>query len=100
LGQPVPGVPPGGPAGGEGVVRVTDAHVRLPCMTETKEPGAYPDVAVPAPMPHATEEQVEAASHDTKRAQVLYHDWEAESYDDKWSIPYDQRCVEYPRSRF
>ena len=28
---------------------------------------------------------------------MLYHDWEAESYDDKWSISYDQRCVDYAR---
>ncbi len=69
-------------------------------MTETKEPGAYPDVAVPAPTPHATEAQVEAARHDTKLAQVLYHDWEAESYDEKWSISYDQRCIDYARGRF
>ena len=42
--------------------------VRLPFMTE-----------ILAPNPHATAEQVEAARHDTKLAQVLYHDWEAES---------------------
>ena len=48
--------------------------------------------------PHATAEQVEAgAAHDSKLAQVLYHDWEAETYDDKWSISYDQRCVDYAR---
>ena len=51
-------------------------------------------------MPHATAEQVEAARHDSKLAQVLYHDWEAESYDDKWSISYDQRCIDYARGRF
>ena len=33
----------------------------------------------PAPRPHATAEQVEAARKDTKLAQVLYHDWEAET---------------------
>ncbi len=54
----------------------------------------------PAPQPHATAEQVEAARRDSKLAQVLYHDWEAESYDDKWSISYDQRCVDYARGRF
>ncbi|HLR99466.1 MAG TPA: class I SAM-dependent methyltransferase [Mycolicibacillus parakoreensis] len=54
----------------------------------------------PAPNPHATAEQVAAARHDSKLAQVLYHDWEAESYDDKWSISYDQRCVDYARGRF
>jgi ubiquinone/menaquinone biosynthesis C-methylase UbiE len=54
----------------------------------------------PAPQPHATAEQVEAARRDSKLAQVLYHDWEAESYDEKWSISYDQRCVDYARGRF
>src|ERR1700675_2429008 len=53
-----------------------------------------------APNPHATAEEVEAARHDSKLAQVLYHDWEAESYDDKWSISYDQRCIDYARDCF
>ena len=48
----------------------------------------------PAPQPHATAEQVEAALKDSKLAQILYHDWEAETYDDKWSISYDKRCVD------
>jgi hypothetical protein len=52
------------------------------------------------PNPHATAEQVAAARRDSKLAQVLYHDWEAESYDDKWSISYDQRCIDYARGRF
>ncbi|MCU1645357.1 MAG: Malonyl-[acyl-carrier protein] O-methyltransferase [Nocardia sp.] len=54
----------------------------------------------PAPNPHATEAQVQAAYSDNKLAQVLYHDWEAETYDDKWSISYDERCIEYARGRF
>ncbi|MCX6493127.1 MAG: class I SAM-dependent methyltransferase [Rhodococcus sp.] len=54
----------------------------------------------PAPNPHATAEQVEAARSDTKLAQVLYHDWEAETYDDKWSISYDERCIDYAQGRF
>lgn len=45
-------------------------------------------------------DEVEAARTDPKRANVLYHDWEAETYDDKWSISYDQRCVDYARDRF
>ena len=53
-----------------------------------------------APQPHATAEQVEAARHDSKLAQVLYHDWEAENYDEKWSISYDQRCIDYARDCF
>ena len=48
----------------------------------------------------ATAEQVAAAYEDNKLAQVLYHDWEARSYDDKWSISFDQRCVDYARDRF
>lgn len=58
------------------------------------------DAADPAPNPHATAEEVEAAMHDSKLAQVLYHDWEAETYDEKWSISYDQRCIDYARGRF
>jgi SAM-dependent methyltransferase len=54
----------------------------------------------PVPNPHATAEQVEAAWRDPKLANVLYHDWEAGSYDDKWSISYDQRCIDYAVDRF
>src|SRR5215470_15473990 len=52
------------------------------------------------PAAQVTADQVEAARHDTKLAQVLYHDWEAETYDEKWSISYDQRCIDYARGRF
>ena len=45
-------------------------------------------------------EEVEAARDDPKRANILYHDWEADSYDEKWSISYDERCVTYARERF
>jgi ubiquinone/menaquinone biosynthesis C-methylase UbiE len=48
----------------------------------------------------ATPEQVEAAWSDPKLANVLYHDWEAGSYDEKWSISFDQRCIDYARDRF
>jgi SAM-dependent methyltransferase len=54
----------------------------------------------PVPNPHATAEQVAAARHDRKLANVLYHDWEAGSYDDKWSISYDERCITYAAERF
>jgi ubiquinone/menaquinone biosynthesis C-methylase UbiE len=50
--------------------------------------------------PHATAEQIEAAWHDPKLANVLYHDWEASSYDEKWSISFDERCIDYARDRF
>jgi len=49
---------------------------------------------------HPTAEQVERAWSDPKLANVLYHDWEAESYDEKWSISYDERCIAYARDRF
>nr|WP_043722570.1 class I SAM-dependent methyltransferase [Kutzneria sp. 744] len=54
----------------------------------------------PAPNPHATEEQVQAAWDDPKLANVLYHDWEAGTYDEKWSISYDERCISYATGRF
>ena len=53
-----------------------------------------------APTTHATAEQVEAAWSDPKLANVLYHDWEAGSYDEKWSISFDERCIAYARDRF
>src|SRR3982751_5874085 len=53
-----------------------------------------------AEKPAATAEQIEAAWNDNKLAQVLYHDWEASTYDEKWSISYDERCVSYARDRF
>ena len=53
-----------------------------------------------APTPYATAEQVEAAWQDPKLANVLYHDWEAASYDDKWAISFDERCTDYARDRF
>lgn len=37
---------------------------------------------------------------DPKAANIAYHDWEAETYDEKWSISYDQRCIDYARDRF
>jgi SAM-dependent methyltransferase len=85
-----------------GVVRMA---TRLRSMTRTsntaEDPARSADVAEdPAPTHNATAEQVEAARHDSKLAQVLYHDWEAENYDEKWSISYDQRCVDYARGRF
>ncbi len=50
--------------------------------------------------PHASSEQVAAAWHDPKLANVLYHDWEAGTYDEKWSISYDERCITYALDRF
>ncbi|MCW2631197.1 MAG: Methyltransferase type 11, partial [Pseudonocardia sp.] len=53
-----------------------------------------------APDPHPSAERVAAARDDPKLANVLYHDWEAGSYDEKWSISYDQRCIDYAADRF
>ena len=54
----------------------------------------------PVPNPHATAAQVEAAYRDPKLANVLYHDWEAGTYDEKWSISYDERCISYATDVF
>ncbi|GAA1230427.1 class I SAM-dependent methyltransferase [Oryzihumus leptocrescens] len=48
----------------------------------------------------ASAEEVARAYEDNKLAQVLYHDWEAQTYDDKWSISFDERCIAYARDRF
>ena len=48
----------------------------------------------------ASEADVERAWADNKLAQVLYHDWEAQNYDAKWSISFDERCISYARDRF
>ncbi len=52
------------------------------------------------PNPNPTAAEVERARTDVKLANVLYHDWEATTYDAKWSISYDQRCIDYARDRF
>ncbi len=52
------------------------------------------------PIAVATAEDVRRAYDDNTLAQVLYHDWEAQTYDEKWSISFDDRCVDYARDRF
>jgi len=37
---------------------------------------------------------------DMKQKQTIYHDWESRTYDEKFSISYDQRCIDYARDRF
>ena len=46
------------------------------------------------------EGQLQEAWRDPKLANVLYHDWEASTYDEKWHISYDERCITYARDRF
>jgi SAM-dependent methyltransferase len=41
----------------------------------------------------------EAPRLDPKTANVVYHDAAARSYDDKWSISFDERCIGYVRQR-
>jgi ubiquinone/menaquinone biosynthesis C-methylase UbiE len=47
-----------------------------------------------------TAADVQAAWADPKLANELYHDWEASTYDAKWSISFDQRCIDYAHDRF
>jgi ubiquinone/menaquinone biosynthesis C-methylase UbiE len=35
-----------------------------------------------------------------KEQQEAYHDWEAKTYEEKFSISYDERCIDYARDRF
>jgi ubiquinone/menaquinone biosynthesis C-methylase UbiE len=39
-------------------------------------------------------------SLDPKTANIIYHDWEARSYDQKWSISFDERITAYAREKF
>jgi ubiquinone/menaquinone biosynthesis C-methylase UbiE len=43
---------------------------------------------------------VAAAFADPRLAQVVYHDWESGTYDDKWSISFDERCIAFAADRF
>jgi len=47
-------------------------------------------------------EQVPPDVHslDIKAKQRAYHDWESRTYDEKFSISYDERCIDYARDRF
>ena len=42
----------------------------------------------------------DTATMGLKEKQAAYHDWESRSYDDKFSISYDERCIDYARARF
>lgn len=70
-------------------------------MSEVEStPHLQPAGARSEPQPVASAADVEAAWTDPKLANVLYHDWEAGTYDEKWSISFDQRCIDYARERF
>ena len=51
-------------------------------------------------MSQPTAADIERAWDDPKLANILYHDWEAGTYDEKWSISFDDRCVNYAVDRF
>lgn len=46
------------------------------------------------------EARMREAWADPKVANIVYHDWEASTYDEKWSISYDDRCISYARDRY
>jgi len=46
------------------------------------------------------EARLQEAWADPKVANIVYHDWEASTYDEKWSISYDERCIAYARDRY
>jgi SAM-dependent methyltransferase len=49
---------------------------------------------------HPSQADVDAARDDPKLANVLYHDWESATYDEKWSISFDERCTTFAVDRF
>jgi ubiquinone/menaquinone biosynthesis C-methylase UbiE len=49
--------------------------------------------AEPVPTP-------DPGSMDIKQKQAAYHDWEAQTYEEKFSISYDERCIDYACDRF
>jgi ubiquinone/menaquinone biosynthesis C-methylase UbiE len=62
--------------------------------------GPTQQAIVSPPAEPASAEDVQRAWKDNRLAQVLYHDWEAGTYDEKWSISFDDRCITYARDRF
>ncbi|MEX2561680.1 MAG: class I SAM-dependent methyltransferase, partial [Nitriliruptoraceae bacterium] len=48
----------------------------------------------------AVGDQAAAGMAGIKANQRAYHDWEASNYEDKFSISYDQRCIDYASGRF
>jgi ubiquinone/menaquinone biosynthesis C-methylase UbiE len=42
----------------------------------------------------------DVAALDVKAKQRAYHDWEARTYEEKFNISYDDRCIDYARDRF
>lgn len=51
-------------------------------------------------MSSSKETILDPAAMDAKTANVLFHDWEAQHYDDRWSISFDDRCIAYAKEKF
>lgn len=45
-------------------------------------------------------DHIARAFNDPRLANLIYHDWEAGTYDEKWSISFDDRCIDYATERF
>ena len=101
--EPSEGIAPAGLSGPAEVIEPTGViepagAIEPPQVSEPAEVSEPPKVSEPATS--ASAEDVEKAWHDNRLAQVLYHDWEAGTYDRKWSISFDERCINYARDRF
>jgi ubiquinone/menaquinone biosynthesis C-methylase UbiE len=48
----------------------------------------------------AAEPALDLSALDLKQKQAAYHDYEASTYETKFGITYDERCVDYARDRF
>lgn len=83
-------------------VEITEPVVNAdPVLSADQVVSAGPVVSGdPAVLGAASEQDVQRAWQDNTLAQVLYHDWEAGTYDEKWSISFDDRCITYARDRF
>ena len=58
------------------------------------------DTSGVTPAEGPTDDEMARAWDDPKLANIIYHDWEASTYDEKWCISYDDRCINYVTDRF
>lgn len=66
-------------------------------MAPARRASKVADVSVD---PDVSAEMMAQAWNDPRMANLLYHDWEASTYDPKWAVSYDERIVKYARDRF
>jgi len=67
---------------------------------EPLDPGTADTAGAPSSDGRSDDQYLDVGDLDIKTKQRLYHDWESRNYDDKFSISYDQRCIDYARDRF